>query len=162
MKTAVGFVGNSIGLSEGQEKNLRSLLHEMDIGAICHTNASGAERDAHYMFLCSTEAEIHVYEPLEYYGRAVTAPTEPRVFAHMCHSLLDAAAVVVSQSDVVIFAPANMTQHEMKKLLGGTPKGQMAVYASIVCRTETILRSAANANKRLIILREDGGVIRYN
>jgi hypothetical protein len=162
MNQVVGFVGNSIGLSEEQERNLRILLSEMDVGAIRHTNASGAEREAHYLFLCGTDAAIHVHEPVEYYGRAVASPIEPRVIAHFCSSSVDAILAVLASSDVIIFAPVDHTKNEMRKLLSGTRAGQMAVYAAITCRTEPILRTAANNHKKIIILREDGQMIRYN
>lgn len=161
MKPVVGFVGNTIGLTDEQQKNLHTLLDSMDVDVIRHTNAGGAERDAHYIFLCGTGAQIEVHEPMEYYGRAMVAPIEPRVTAHACASSLDAGAAVIAQSDIVIFAPTDHTKHEMKKLLGGVKKGQMQVYASIVCRTEPYVRTAANLNKKIIILREDGQVIRY-
>ena len=161
MKPVVGFVGNSIGLSDEQQKNLHTLLDSMDIDLIRHSNASGAERDAHYIFLCGTSAQIEVHEPMEYYGRAMVAPIEPRVTAHACASSLDAAAAVIGQSDVIIFAPVDHTKLNMKKLISGTPVGQMTIYASIVCRVEPYIRTAANMNKKIIILREDGQVIRY-
>lgn len=161
MKPVVGFLGNTIGLSDAQQKSLHTLLDSMDIDLIRHSNASGAERDAHYIFLCGTGAKIEVHEPLEYYGRAMVSPIEPRVTAHVCNSSLDASAAVIGQSDIIIFAPVDHTKKEMQKLLGGVKKGQMQVYASIVCRTEPLVRTAANLNKKIIILREDGQVIRY-
>ena len=161
MKPVVGFLGNSLGMTELQEKNLHALLDELNVDVIHHTNASGAERDAHYMFLCGSHAEINVHEPLDYYGRAVATPIEPRVIARPYQSALAATVAVLAASDLIIVAPANHTDRNMKQLLAGTKKGQAQVFASIVCRTEPLVREAARLNKKLIILREDGQVIRY-
>jgi hypothetical protein len=159
--TTVGFVGNSVGLNEAQEKNLIAFLDELCPTVYRHSNGTGAEHQSHYIALACTSAAIIVHEPLLYYGRAMVAPIEPRVTARQCPDALRAHAEVVEFSDVVIFAPADMSKRHREKLLSGFTQGQMQVYASIACRTEPILRMAANLNKKIIVLREDGEVIRY-
>ena len=159
--STVGFVGNSVGLNDAQEKNLISLLEQLSPKLYRHSNATGAEHDSHYIALACTSADIIVHEPLLYYGRAMVAPIEPRVTARQESSALAAAATVVDFSDVIIFAPADMSKRHNDKMLAGIPAGQMQVYASIACRTEPHIRRAANLNKKIFILREDGNVIRY-
>lgn len=158
--TSVGFVGNSVGLNAAQEKNLIAILDELCPKAYRHANGTGAEHQSHYIALACTSAEICVHEPSLYYGRAVVAPLEPRVVARQCPDALRAHADVIEYSDVVIFAPADMSKRHEEQLMGFR-LGQMQVYASITCRTEPIVRLAANLNKKIIILREDGDVIRY-
>jgi hypothetical protein len=156
---AIGFVGNEIELNAAQNDNLVKLLSDLAYDEIHHTNASGVERECHYLFWGSTEAKIVVHEPEIYRGR--TKENE-RVTVKQCTSDFLATLNMLEHINLLIVAPIDMTRYSMKQMLTGIPKGRMAVYSNSPCRTLRYVPIAGKCKKPMIILREDGQVIRFN
>lgn len=141
MTQIVGFVGSTVSMTSKQLLTLTRLLRSLDFDLFHTSRHDGADGQARALVMSETDARIVVHKSITAEGDSFV---NQRVSIQNYGDDLEATSAVLAASELVLFlSPPELNYNAP-------------------CRTVMALKEAAHRNKQIMVIRENGEMIRYD